>query len=93
MVKKPRDLSKLGGGSPCCMDNTGRRWCYQSPEAWTVRKRKMEPPRELPQGELGPGREWLSSGTPPDCTGSRERKSEKYPGFSFPVLPIFDEAS
>lgn len=63
MVRQPRYLAKSGVHSPCCMGDTRRRWCYQSPKAWVVRQRKLEPWRELPKGELGPGREGPSSGT------------------------------
>lgn len=86
-------FSKIRRSLPLLHGDTGRRWCSQSPEAWTDRQRKLEPWGELPKGDLEPGRERLSSGPLPDSTGSRERKSEKYPGFSLPLLSVFDGAS
>lgn len=66
-------FAKIRRCSLRCMGDAGRTQCYRGPKTWAVRQRKLEALRELSEGELGPGRERLSSGTLPDSTESRER--------------------
>lgn len=85
-------FSRIERSFPCCMSDSGRRRCYQSPEACAARERKLEPRWGPAQGRAG-ARKGGAVHREPDSTGSRERKSENSPGFSLPLLPVFAGAS
>ena len=77
-------FSRIERSFPCCMSDSGRRRCYQSPEACAARERKLEPRWGPAQGRAG-ARKGGAVHREPDSTGSRERKSENSPGFSLPL--------